>query len=59
MILIFFRNGEPNISVSIIAANDRNPRPMNSGEPHLISIFLNYSYKQNKSARLTEVVVER
>jgi hypothetical protein len=35
MILIFFRNGEPNISVMIIVIKERNPRPINSGEPHL------------------------
>ena len=33
--LIFLRNGEPNSSVKIIDMNDRKPRPMNSGEPHL------------------------
>jgi hypothetical protein len=35
MILIFFINGEPNISVRMIVAKDRKPRPINSGEPQL------------------------
>jgi hypothetical protein len=35
MILIFFKNGDPNISVSEMEINDRNPNPMNSGDPHL------------------------
>ena len=29
MILIFFKNGEPKISVKMIETKDRNPRPMN------------------------------
>ena len=35
IILMFFMKGEPKISVRMIVANERNPRPMNSGEPHL------------------------
>lgn len=35
MILAFFKNGEPNNSVMMIVTNERKPRPMNSGEPHL------------------------
>lgn len=35
MMLMFFKNGEPNISVMTMLMNDRKPRPMNSGEPHL------------------------
>lgn len=35
MILAFFKNGEPNSSVIMMVTNERNPRPMNSGEPHL------------------------
>lgn len=35
MILAFFRNGEPNNSVIMMVMNERKPRPMNSGEPHL------------------------
>jgi hypothetical protein len=31
---IFLRNGEPNISVRMMDTKERNPRPMNSGEPH-------------------------
>ena len=38
MILIFLRKGEPKSSVRMIVANDRNPRPINSGEPHLRKI---------------------
>ena len=34
MMLMFLRNGEPNSSVKIILTNDKNPRPMNSGEAH-------------------------
>ena len=33
IILIFFRKGDPNISVRIMLMNERNPMPMNSGEP--------------------------
>ncbi len=29
----FFRNGDPNSSVRMMLTKDRNPRPMNSGEP--------------------------
>jgi hypothetical protein len=35
MMLTFFKNGEPNNSVSNIVTNDKNPSPMNSGDPHL------------------------
>lgn len=35
MILAFFKNGEPSSSVIMIVTNERKPRPMNSGEPHL------------------------
>ena len=35
MILMFLRKGEPKSSVRMIVTNDRNPRPINSGEPHL------------------------
>jgi hypothetical protein len=35
IILIFFKNGDPNISVSMIARKDKKPSPMNSGEPQL------------------------
>ena len=31
----FFMNGEPNNSTSRMLTNDRKPRPMNWGEPHL------------------------
>jgi hypothetical protein len=34
IILIFLRNGEPNNSINTIVTNDKNPRPINSGEPH-------------------------
>jgi hypothetical protein len=34
MILMFLRKGDPKISVRMIEMNDRNPRPMNSGDPH-------------------------
>lgn len=37
MILIFFRNGDPKSSVRIMLTKDRKPRPMNSGEPHLLT----------------------
>ena len=30
---MFLRNGDPNNSVKMMLTNDRNPRPMNSGEP--------------------------
>jgi hypothetical protein len=33
--LVFFRNGDPNISVKMIEMKETNPRPMNSGDPHL------------------------
>jgi len=33
IILIFLRKGDPNISVRTILMNERNPRPINSGEP--------------------------
>lgn len=32
---IFLRNGDPKSSVSIMLTNERNPSPINSGEPHL------------------------
>ena len=35
MMETFLKNGEPKISVSTILTNERKPRPMNSGEPHL------------------------
>ena len=35
MMLAFFRKGEPKSSVRMMVTNERNPRPMNSGEPHL------------------------
>jgi len=35
MVLAFFKNGEPNSSVIMMVTNERKPRPMNSGEPHL------------------------
>jgi hypothetical protein len=35
MILAFLRNGEPKSSVRIMLTKERNPRPMNCGEPHL------------------------
>lgn len=35
MMLAFFKNGEPNNSVMIMLTNERKPRPMNCGEPHL------------------------
>jgi hypothetical protein len=35
IILAFFKNGEPNSSVIMMVENERKPRPMNSGEPHL------------------------
>ena len=34
MILAFFKKGDPNNSVRMMATNDRKPSPMNSGEPH-------------------------
>jgi len=33
MILIFFKNGEPKISVRMMETKDRNPKPINSGDP--------------------------
>jgi hypothetical protein len=36
MILIFFRNGEPNNSMIMILEKDKNPNPINSGEPQLL-----------------------
>lgn len=35
MILAFLRNGDPKSSVRIMLTKERNPRPMNCGEPHL------------------------
>lgn len=35
MMLMFFKNGDPNSSVRMMLTKDRNPRPMNSGDPHL------------------------
>jgi hypothetical protein len=35
MMLIFFRNGDPNSSVNTIEMKDKKPRPMNSADPHL------------------------
>jgi hypothetical protein len=32
--LMFFINGDPNNSINTIVMNDKNPRPMNSGDPH-------------------------
>lgn len=34
IMLTFLRKGDPKISVRMMAINDRNPRPMNSGDPH-------------------------
>jgi hypothetical protein len=45
MILIFFKNGEPKISVSMMETKDKNPKPMNSGDPQL---------KKTTSARVLE-----
>lgn len=33
--LIFFMNGDPKSSVRMMETKDKNPSPMNSGEPHL------------------------
>ena len=33
MMEIFLRKGDPNNSVMMMLTNDKNPRPMNSGEP--------------------------
>lgn len=33
--LMFFRNGDPKTSVKMIETKETNPRPMNSGDPHL------------------------
>lgn len=35
IMLTFFKNGDPNISVNIIDTKDKNPNPINCGEPHL------------------------
>ena len=35
MMLIFLRNGDPKTSVKMIEMKETNPRPMNSGDPHL------------------------
>jgi hypothetical protein len=45
MMDMFFMNGDPNISVSIIVTKDKKPSPMNSGEPHLHS-GNTYEFKQ-------------
>ena len=44
MILIFFKNGDPKSSVSTIDMNDKNPRPINSGEPHLRELSESVGY---------------
>lgn len=48
--LMFLRNGEPKSSVSTMLMNDRKPRPMNSGEPHLVRnlIKLSFASKMNE-----------
>ena len=33
--LMFLRNGDPKTSVKMIEMKETNPRPMNSGDPHL------------------------
>jgi hypothetical protein len=33
--LMFFRNGDPKISVKMTETKETNPRPINSGDPHL------------------------
>lgn len=38
MMEMFFKNGEPKSSVKMIETKDRNPRPINSGEPHLLEV---------------------
>jgi len=38
MILMFFKNGEPNNSVRMMLMKERKPRPMNSGEPQLFPV---------------------
>ena len=43
MILAFFKNGEPNSSVIMMVTNERKPRPINSGEPHLRDEIRNLS----------------
>jgi hypothetical protein len=50
IILIFFINGEPKISVRIIETKDRNPMPMNSGDPQL---------KRTTSAQISEALILR
>lgn len=35
IMLMFLRNGDPKISVKMIDMKETNPRPMNSGDPHL------------------------
>lgn len=40
MIDMFLRKGDPNISVRTILMKERNPRPINSGEPHLSRVHL-------------------
>lgn len=59
MTLIFFKNGEPKISVRIMAMNDKNPNPMNSGEPQLNKnkLISNYSV-DDECRKRTEVVAE-
>ena len=37
MILMFFKNGDPKSSVRMMLTKERKPRPMNSGEPHLLT----------------------
>jgi len=46
IILAFFRNGLPNNSVKIIAMNERNPRPMNSGLPLKEMLSVNHVSEQ-------------
>lgn len=57
MILAFFKNGEPNNSVIMMVTNERKPRPMNCGEPHLSDEVRNLGVIPRRLGFLTEVRV--
>lgn len=57
MILAFFKKGEPNSSVMMMVTNERKPRPMNSGEPHLATRSEIFAQHQRDLEFLTEARV--
>jgi len=57
MMLMFFKNGEPNISVNMMLTNDRKPIPINSADPQgrgLGANIVGHSWKMPLVGRLRQ-----